>query len=39
MISFVFSAEFLIKLVIAADALPVTSAASLERVLVDDRSL
>jgi hypothetical protein len=39
MMSLVLSAEFLIKLVIAAEALPVTSAASLHWVSVDDRWL
>jgi hypothetical protein len=39
MISLVLSAEFLIKLVIAAEALPVTSAASLNWMLVEDRRL
>jgi hypothetical protein len=39
MMSLVLSAEFLIKLVMAAEALPVTSAASLKQALVNDRSL
>ena len=39
MMSLVLSAEFLIKLVIAAEALPVTSAASLNWTSVDDRWL